>query len=651
MMILNYNEKNNFKDDKNNFKKSKIINLFKRLSFDKSKNEKDEKDEKSEYKDDEGKDYFSHFNTYVNNSIIDDNYNPFKNYKKSDNYTYNDEFLDRVNNGGSLNGSSITSKKKSNSIEYNFPNEVSSNGVSSNGGSTFGFNSSGVSSLNGVSRSKENDVFNDFNNKLNNTNSSIFPGLSGYKFTTNHNKNTHKFSHSLSPVSHTLKDCISLQDSEMTLEEIPEILNEDLFESIKEENIDDYKYGGYHPISVGDVYFSLDNKYQIIQKLGWGHFSTVWLAKSFKDNSHVAIKFVKSSSNYSEAAKDEIDILKNLDKFKCKNYLKQYEILFNDYNKLGSDFILSLLDDFEISGPNGTHVCMVFELLGENILNILSKFKQEQIRGIPKTISKPIIKQLLLGLDYIHHCGIIHTDLKPENILLNLKSSTKIHHNHCYTSSTIQSSKPICQNLNELVQIKIADLGNASYSHKHFTDQIQTRQYRSPEIILKHKTWGASTDLWSVGCIIFELITGDYLFDPHDGKHFNKDDDHLAQIIELFGEYPSDDYLVNCKLTPKFFKFDSTGKMILKNIDNLKFWDLKSVFIEKYKFEDNTELDLLVDLIKKCLTYNLDERYCAKSLVNHPWFNYNIGDDVPISELKSMINNFDDIPGYTSTWE
>lgn len=60
------------------------------------------------------------------------------------------------------------------------------------------------------------------------------------------------------------------------------------------------------------------------------------------------------------------------------------------------------------------------------------------------------------------------------------------------------------------ISIKIADLGNATFVDEHFTNQIQTRQYRSPEIILKYKHWGSLTDLWSIGCIIFELITGDF---------------------------------------------------------------------------------------------------------------------------------------------
>lgn len=73
------------------------------------------------------------------------------------------------------------------------------------------------------------------------------------------------------------------------------------------------------------------------------------------------------------------------------------------------------------------------------------------------------------------------------------------------------------------VRVKIADLGNSCWTHKHFTMDIQTRQYRSPEVILGQK-YDTSTDLWSFGCIIFELLTGDFLFDPKSGSKYNKDD-------------------------------------------------------------------------------------------------------------------------------
>lgn len=78
-------------------------------------------------------------------------------------------------------------------------------------------------------------------------------------------------------------------------------------------------------------------------------------------------------------------------------------------------------------------------------------------------------------------------------------------------------------------------MGNACYIEKHYSDVIQTREYRSPEVILEGE-YDESADLWSLACMVFELITGDYLFDPKKGKTYKKNDDHLALISELIGE-------------------------------------------------------------------------------------------------------------------
>lgn len=105
------------------------------------------------------------------------------------------------------------------------------------------------------------------------------------------------------------------------------------------------------------------------------------------------------------------------------------------------------------------------------------------------------------------------------------------------------------------INVKIADLGNAcfdvriyalcfetrlnddSFQHYHFTDDIQTRQYRSIEVLLG-APYNYSADIWSTACLAFELATGDYLFDPHSGENYTRDEDHLAHIIELLGAIP-----------------------------------------------------------------------------------------------------------------
>ncbi len=118
----------------------------------------------------------------------------------------------------------------------------------------------------------------------------------------------------------------------------------------------------------------------------------------------------------------------------------------------------------------------------------------------------------------------------------------------------------------ERITVKIADLGNACWVDHHFTNDIQTRQYRCPEVILGAK-WGPSADMWSASCMFFELLTGDYLFDPAAGTKYNKDDDHVAQIIELLGDFPK-----SLAFAGKYSAdiFNRRGE--LRHIHKLRFW-------------------------------------------------------------------------------
>ncbi len=97
-------------------------------------------------------------------------------------------------------------------------------------------------------------------------------------------------------------------------------LIEDIENKSEDEGLDDYKKGGYHTVHVGEV---LIDRYVIMQKLGWGHFSTVWLARDFKYGTYVAIKVQKSASHYLEAAYDEVELLQKAAKYSTSEEWKE----------------------------------------------------------------------------------------------------------------------------------------------------------------------------------------------------------------------------------------------------------------------------------------------------------------------------------------
>jgi serine/threonine-protein kinase SRPK3 len=448
----------------------------------------------------------------------------------------------------------------------------------------------------------------------------------------------------------------------------------------EEEGEDEYGKGGYHRVSVGAVF---NERYRIERKLGWGHFSTVWVVsdlkreeeRSMRANAHVsacddgkdenenekyyALKIQKSASHYVEAAKDEIEILKQVaegqDDEKCRSHARH---------------VVKLIDDFEHVGAHGTHVCMVFERLGDNLLTLIKRY---EYLGIPMVGVRKIAVGILKGLDYLHRVReIIHTDLKPENVLLtrflppkpsrrNRSSSSVMNVGGGNQSKSIgmeQMTKDlgnmnmpaangggsdssenvvVAQSNNDVFQsgggggsrnkeqftltkeelenldVKIVDLGNACWTYKQFTSDIQTRQYRSPEVILNAK-YGSACDIWSLACVIFELVTGDVLFDPRSGDQHGRDDDHLALMMELAGRKIPKKIALSGKRSKDFFNRSCE----LRFIKTLKFWTLDRVLIEKYRLDEKEALGLTA-FLKPMLDFDPKNRATAEELLQHSW--------------------------------
>ncbi|KAL0579162.1 dual specificity protein kinase yak1 [Marasmius crinis-equi] len=269
------------------------------------------------------------------------------------------------------------------------------------------------------------------------------------------------------------------------------------------------------------------HKYLILDILGQGTFGQVVKCQNMKTHEIVAVKVVKNKPAYFNQSMMEVTILELLNK-QCDP---------NDEHH-----ILRLRDSF----IHRSHLCLVFELLSSNLYELI---KQNQFQGLSTQLVKVFMAQLLDAMTILKDARLIHCDLKPENILLK----------------TLQSP-----------QIKVIDFGSACHERQTVYTYIQSRFYRSPEVLLG-MSYNAAIDVWSLGCIAVELFLGLPLF-PGTSEY-----NQLTRIIDMLG-LPPNSMLNVGKQTAQFF--DSYESYNPHSNQPEKKYRLKS--IEQYSREHGT---------------------------------------------------------------
>ncbi|KAH9884425.1 protein kinase-like protein [Xylariomycetidae sp. FL2044] len=225
------------------------------------------------------------------------------------------------------------------------------------------------------------------------------------------------------------------------------------------------------------------NRYLILDVLGQGTFGQVVKCQNLKTQEVVAVKVIKNRTAYFNQSMMEVSVL---------------DLLNTKLDKNDDHHLLRLKDTF----IHRQHLCLVFELLSVNLYELI---KQNQFRGLSTTLVRVFAQQLLNGLALLNKARLIHCDLKPENILLkNLES-------------------PI---------IKIIDFGSACDERQTVYTYIQSRFYRSPEVLLG-LPYSSAIDMWSLGCIVVELFLGLPLF-PGSSEY-----NQVSRIVEMLGNPPN----------------------------------------------------------------------------------------------------------------
>lgn len=314
-------------------------------------------------------------------------------------------------------------------------------------------------------------------------------------------------------------------------------------------------------------------RYEVLKILGKGSFGQVVKAYDHKTNQHVALKMVRNEKRFHRQAQEEIRILEHLRKQDKDNNMN----------------IIHIVDSFTFRN----HTCITFELLSMNLYELIKKNK---FQGFSLQLVRKFAHSLLQCLDALHRNRIIHCDLKPENILLKQQGRSGI---------------------------KVIDFGSSCYEHQRIYTYIQSRFYRAPEVILGGK-YGMPIDMWSLGCILAELLTGYPLLPGED------EGDQLACMIEVLG-MPSQGLLdqskraknfINSKGQPRYCTVTTLpdGTTIL-NGGRSRRGKVRGPPGSKdmVKALKGCDDPLFLDFLKRCLEWEPQSRMNPSQALRHPW--------------------------------
>jgi len=308
---------------------------------------------------------------------------------------------------------------------------------------------------------------------------------------------------------------------------------------------------GDYNIVYGD---HLAYRYEVLDPLGKGSFGQVVRCIDYKTGKLVAIKIIRNKKRFHQQALVEVNILKKL----------------REWDPEEKHSMVNFTQSFYFRG----HLCISTELLGMNLYEFIKAY---DFKGFSLVLIRRFAQQMLSSLTLLHSRNVIHCDLKPENVLLS----------HPYRS-----------------EIKVIDFGSSCLENEKVYTYIQSRFYRSPEVILG-MDYGMPIDMWSLGCILAELLIGYPIF-PGENEQ-----EQLACIMEVFG--PPEKHLIELSTRKKLF-FDSVGKpRIIVSTKGKRRRPSSKTLQQALKCDD----EAFVDFISRCLRWDPKRRMKPTEGINH----------------------------------
>jgi len=331
----------------------------------------------------------------------------------------------------------------------------------------------------------------------------------------------------------------------------------------------------------------ISDRYVLYERVGKGSFGQVVRAIDREECCEVAVKIIKSRRQFMVQAKTEMKILHKLNR--------------NDTNDQHN--IVRLLDHFVYRG----HQCFIFEKLSYNLYELLQK---SNFKGVSLNLVRRFGTEILKALEFLARpdINIIHCDLKPENILLCKENRSAI---------------------------KVIDFGSSCEVSNRMFSYIQSRFYRSPEVLLG-LPYDTAIDMWSLGCILVEMHTGEPIFSGSD------EIDQLYRIIKTLGMPPTE--MIERSPAGVRSKFFENSPISMFAVDGCEVpWNLKnetkaSLLEEKSLAEvigvstggpsgrragqdghDVSNYTMFHDIITKMLWYDPELRISPSEALRHPF--------------------------------
>lgn len=297
----------------------------------------------------------------------------------------------------------------------------------------------------------------------------------------------------------------------------------------------------FHKIEVNRTQWEVPDRYQMLTAVGSGAYGQVCSAVDVRINRRVAIKKLVRPFQSAVHAKRTYRELKLLKHMRHEN-------------------VIGLLDVF-YPANDSNQIYLVTHLMGADLNNII------RTQRLSDNHVQFLVYQILRGLKYIHSAGVIHRDLKPSNIAVN-----------------------------EDCELKILDFGLARPTETEMTGYVATRWYRAPEIMLNWMHYNQTVDIWSVGCIMAELLTGRTLFPGTDHIH------QLNLVMEILGT-PSEEFMA--KITSE------SARSYIRSLPAMRRKDLRQVITGA-----NPQA---ISLLEQMLEIDSDVRITAEKALAHPY--------------------------------